>query len=121
MARFLSSSGGAERPVRPYSGALQHERTALAWERTAFSMMGIGVVLARFASVEGLDLIAFVGLLVVAVGVGLILWASIHYEARHDALRREEDIAHPAAARFVGIAATAVSLLCLGTAIVATT
>lgn len=121
MSWFLPSGSSADRPARPYSGELQHERTALAWERTAFSMMGVGVVLARFASTQGLDVIAFVGLIVVAVGVGIILWASLHYESRHDALLRDEDVAHPAAARVVGIAATAASLLCFGTAIVALT
>jgi uncharacterized membrane protein YidH (DUF202 family) len=105
--------------VQRYAAGLQHERTALAWERTAFAMMGLGVVLARFAAVEGFDPIAFAGLVIVGLGVGLVVWASVHYEARHAALRREEDVAHPGAARFVGIAATAGSLLCLGAGILA--
>jgi uncharacterized membrane protein YidH (DUF202 family) len=81
--------------------------------------MGAGVVLARFASVEGIDLLAFAGLLVVGTGVGLVLWASLHYERRHEELRQGHDLAHPRAAQFVGIAATATCLLCLGTALVA--
>ena len=42
--------GKPQRPERVFDLALQHERTALAWERTAIAAMVAGVVLARSAT-----------------------------------------------------------------------
>ncbi|MEZ5138477.1 MAG: DUF202 domain-containing protein [Acidimicrobiales bacterium] len=44
----MSDPHDADEAEGPYAVELQHERTALAWERTAFSILAVGVVLARF-------------------------------------------------------------------------
>ncbi len=117
----MSGGGDGGGPARPYALELQHERTALAWERAAFSLMGIGIVLARFA--VGHDQVALVvaGLATVVVGAGLIAWAQLTYEVRGHALRRGDDVAHPGAARLVGLTATAACLLCAAAGLLAIT
>ena len=102
----------ADRPDHPYARELQHERTALAWERAAFSLMGVGIVLARFAAVNDEWVLVAAGLAVVVLGTALIVWAELTYEVRGQALRRGDDVAHPQAARFVGLAATATCAAC---------
>ena len=47
---------------RRRTGGLQQERTALAWERTAFALMGAGLVLARFAALQDQGVLAGAGL-----------------------------------------------------------
>lgn len=102
----------SDRPDRPYARELQHERTALAWERAAFSLMGVGIVLARFAALHDEWPLVAAGLAVVVLGTGLIVWAQITYELRGQALRRGDDVAHPSAARFVGLATTITCAVC---------
>lgn len=97
---------------RPYARELQHERTALAWERCAFSMMGVGIILARFAALHDEWVLVAAGLAVIVLGTGLIVWAELTYEVRGHALRRGDDVAHPSAARFVGLATTITCGLC---------
>ena len=91
------------RPARTFDGGLQQERTALAWERTAIATMVAGVVLARFATIEGFDLVAAIGLLQTAFGGGLLVWSGAHYEDLHAPLRAGDAIVHPSAARLVGL------------------
>lgn len=100
------------RPTRPeesFAAGLQHERTALAWERTAIAVIVAGLLLARAAAVEEQWVVAAVGLVVTAFGGTVMIWAGAHYEMRHGLLRRGEDVVHPLAARLVGLAAVLVS------------
>lgn len=94
-----------ERPETVFDQGLQHERTALAWERTAIATMVAGVLLARYAA-EALHFgFAFVGLAMVVHGAGLLLWSARHYDELHGPLRAGESPIHPLAARVVGIGA----------------
>ncbi|HYN34900.1 MAG TPA: DUF202 domain-containing protein [Ilumatobacteraceae bacterium] len=92
-----------ERPSTSFDVGLQHERTALAWERTAIAMMIAGLVLSRFAAIHEFWLFAAVGLLQTAFGAGLLVWAGSHYEDLHGPLRDGADVVHPLAARVVGV------------------
>lgn len=105
--RRRNSVGGpsADRPDSHFDAGLQHERTALAWERTAISMMVAGVLLGRYAAQDAHFTIALVGVLQVAAGGVLLLWASIHYEQLHGPLRSGDPVVHPVAARYVGVLA----------------
>ena len=95
----------ADRPTTVFDPGLQHERTALAWERTAIASMVAGVLMARYAA-EGLQfLFAFVGLAQVGVGAGVLLWSARHYDDLHGPLRAGESPIHPSAARVVGVTA----------------
>jgi uncharacterized membrane protein YidH (DUF202 family) len=107
----MSDTGPGELPA---VAGLQHERTTLAWERTAFALMGIGVILGRFAAVSELWLVEPLAIVLVLIGAAVLVWAGAFYERRSLAIELEHDVAHPGAARLVGIvtlAACAVSLV----------
>jgi uncharacterized membrane protein YidH (DUF202 family) len=109
-----------DRPARTFDTGLQHERTALAWERTAISIMVTGIVFARYAASDSHIVVAFVGLLLTAFGSGVLVWAGWHYEDLHGALRQGDDVVHPTAARLVGLATVAASGLGLALAVLIT-
>lgn len=106
------------RPEQRFDVGLQHERTALAWERTAFSMMVAGAILARYAASVSHPGWALVGLAQVAVGGALIVWAGWHYEELHGPLRAGTSVVHPGAARLVGVTTVAFTGFGLVTALV---
>jgi uncharacterized membrane protein YidH (DUF202 family) len=107
------------RPAQVFDPMLQHERTALAWERTAIASMVAGTLLARQAATLGRPLGAL-GVLQVAFGAALLVWTGVRYEQLHAPLRRGENPAHPRAVRFIG--ATTVFFTGLATAVaIATT
>jgi uncharacterized membrane protein YidH (DUF202 family) len=92
----------------PVEEGQPEERTAQAWERTAFSTMLIGALMARQAAVSLHWAFSAVGLVVVALGSGVLIWA----EQRYDEIRRSTDQGsspvHPTATRVVGVMAIAV-------------
>lgn len=71
------------RPTNAIGGGLQHERTALAWERTAIAMMVAGVVLTRYAAGSLHFTIGFFGVAQTAAGGLLLAWAGRHDEQLH--------------------------------------
>lgn len=93
---------GMQRPDRHFDEGLQHERTALAWERTAISMMVVGVLLGRYGAQDAHFTIALVGVLQVAIAGVLLVWAAFHYDDLHGPLREGASVVHPRAARTVG-------------------
>jgi len=101
-AASLADGPIGDRPTESYDLGLQHERTALAWERTAIATMVAGVVFARFAAVHELWWAAALGLLQTAFGGMVLVWAGSHYEELHGELRSGRDVVHPAATRVVG-------------------
>lgn len=92
------------RPERIFDPGLQHERTALAWERTAIAVMVAGVLLARFTAETVHVTIAVVGIAQVVIGAVILLWAGRHYDDLHGPLRDGESPVHPMATRMVGFA-----------------
>ena len=93
-----------QRPTAVFDAGLQHERTSLAWERTAIATMVAGLVLSRFAATEGFWLLAAGGMSQVVFGAVLLVWSGAHYEELHGVLRSGTDVVHPSATRWVGIA-----------------
>lgn len=89
------------RPSEVHDTMLQHERTALAWERTAFAAIVAGLLFIRFASAWH-PLLTLIGFGQVFFGGGLLIWAGYHYDALHGPLRAGESPVHPTAARAVG-------------------
>lgn len=92
------------RPERVFDPGLQHERTALAWERTAIAAMVAGVLFARYAAENLHYTVAIIGIAQVVVGAIILLWAGRHYDDLHGPLREGESPVHPTAARIVGLA-----------------
>ncbi len=92
------------RPDRVFDPMMQHERTALAWERTAIASMVAGLLLARAGAKLAVGLGVF-GLAQVVAGAALLVWTGRHYEELHGPLRAGESPVHPGAARVVGISA----------------
>ncbi len=81
---------------------LQHERTALAWERTAIAMMVAGVVLARTAAESLHYTIGFTGVLQTLAGGLLLAWAGRHDEQLHGFTSPASAIPQLALTRLVG-------------------
>lgn len=101
-----------DRPHTVFDEGLQHERTALAWERTAISLMVAGILMVRYTSRTLPVGFALAGLAQVVTGAGLLLWSARHYEDLHGPLRAGESPIHPTATRVVG--ATTVAFTGLG-------
>jgi uncharacterized membrane protein YidH (DUF202 family) len=93
----------AHRPDRLAGEGLQHERTALAWERTAVSIVGVGLLLTRVAADQLGAAFAAVGLVQVALGAAMVVWTGWHYAELHDLTHSGESPTHPLAARVVGV------------------
>lgn len=90
------------RPDTVFDSKLQHERTALAWERTAIATMVAGTLLARNAADVHIALGA-AGVAQVLLGAALLIWTGLHYEQLHASLRRGESPVHPRATRIIGM------------------
>lgn len=101
------------RPEQVFDPMLQQERTSLAWERTAFGGMAVGLLMTRAGAQVHLWLSAL-GIIQVVLSAGVLVWAGRHYEDLHVTLRAGQSPTHPGAAKVVGIAtsvATAVATL----------
>lgn len=91
------------RPESVFDAGLQHERTALAWERTSIASMVAGVLLGRYAA-ESLHYgFAAIGLVWVVIGGALLVWSARHYDDLHGPLRAGQSPVHPGAVRVVGL------------------
>ena len=98
---------------------LQDERTALAWERTAISVMVAGVLIARYAALSLHWAFGVAGLIAVAVGSVILVWAGQHYDEMQRHIERGDNPVHPTATRIVGMLAVVLTgvLLVLAIAI----
>ena len=106
------------RPTVVFDAGMQQERTAMAWERTAFNQIIVGAAIGRVGMThQGSDsvmvLATGVGLLAVVIGVGMLYWSVIRYENLHGTLRAGEAPVHPRAAAVAGSMAVTLSLLAL--------
>lgn len=90
----------------------------MAWERTAFSGMVVGLLMARVgASVH--PALGFVGVVQVCASAGLLVWSGRHYEDLHGRLGAGAPATHPVAVVVVGIGATATTVLATVLAVIA--
>jgi putative membrane protein len=106
------------RPDRVFDPAVQHERTALAWERTSVAQMVGGALLFNHAINGNAAWAEILGLLVAATGAVTLLWSARRYEDLHGALRSGHDVTHVVMLRtvtWVTLALSAASVLLLVT------
>lgn len=119
-ARRRGMRPDGQRPDAVFDAGLQHERTSLAWERTAISMMAAGLILSRFAAIENMWVLAIGGMLQVVLGAAILVWSGAHYEELHGPLRVGGDVVHPGAVRWVGVATIVGTGGALAAALIAT-
>ena len=93
------------RPTQVFDSRLQHERTSLAWERTAFSGMVVGLLMVRVGAVVH-PLLGAAGIVQVLAGGVLLVWSGKHYEDLHGPLRAGQSPTHPGPVMVTGIGAT---------------
>jgi uncharacterized membrane protein YidH (DUF202 family) len=86
---------------------LQHERTALAWDRTGLAFLVFGALLLRACDPPWHPLRHLPGALAMGAGVGLIVWAARRYRTQMGAGRTAPA---PAAVRLVGVLTVVCSL-----------
>lgn len=97
------------RPADSVGGGLQHERTALAWERTAFSIMVAGILLARFLSSRGPAMLGGLGVAATVGGGALLLWANRNHAMLHDPTLPASAVPQVRLTRLIGSAAVAIT------------
>lgn len=102
----------ADEPDSVLDIGLQHERTALAWDRTALALMVVGALVIR--SVRELGwLWGLPGYLTVAIG-GVVLWLGSRHGRRQQAdLRAGASPVRPRLVLLVGVVAVGISLVAL--------
>ena len=91
------------RPDHVFDPSLQHERTALAWERSAVALMFAGGLVFNYARETKVVWAEVLGLIVLAGGAAILLWAGKRYESLHSALRAGSNITHPAMLKTVAL------------------
>lgn len=100
-------------PKNTYVAGLQHERTALAWERTAIAMMVAGVALSRVAAIDAHWVLSFGGVAEVVCGALLLGWAGRNID-HISAKTTPEVVPQIAMSRLVGVAVIIFSGFALG-------
>lgn len=101
-------------PSPGVAGGLQHERTALAWERTAIAMMVAGVAMARYAAVDGHIILSVGGVAETCGGGALLYWAGRHDDQLHNPAEPVSAVPQLGLSRIVGagtVAFTGMSLV----------
>lgn len=103
----MSTPNGDQPEGHFFDPALQHERTSLAWERTAIAMMVSGILLARYAASDAYPALAAIGLAQTMAGGFVMVWAGRRYDELHAPLHAGEDISHATAVRWLGLSTVA--------------
>jgi uncharacterized membrane protein YidH (DUF202 family) len=98
---------------RVFDVGLQHERTALAWDRTGLSLLVVGALTLRSGGPPFDDLLHAPGYAAMAVGAGLLVAGGRRYRRRELDLRHGESPVHPRLVLLTGFAALGVSLAAL--------
>ncbi len=103
----------SRRPDRVFDEGLQHERTALAWDRTGLAMIVAGAFLFRAwrASIPLLFVVA--GGLMMAAGGMVLAVAYIRYGRLHGVLHRGGEVTNPGLVRLVGTTTVAFSVVAI--------
>lgn len=97
-------------PETVFDRGLQQERTALAWDRTAVSLMVAGALFVRAGSAPYGDLRHLPGIAAIAAGIWLLWHAYRVYTRRHVLLRAEASPTEPQLVLSVALVSLALGL-----------
>lgn len=84
----------------------QHERTSLAWERTAFTLLINGALLGRYGANDGMWVFAAIGIAIAMIGAGIVIWTGYNYQTFHEVLESGHSPVHPRATSWLGFVTT---------------
>lgn len=98
-----AARGAPDRPDVVFDPGIQQERTSLAWERSAVSIMASGVLLASYAAQTRHFLVGILALGIVVFGSAVLVWSALHYEDLHGTLRDGVNPTFPTATRILGL------------------
>ena len=107
-------------PANRTDDGVPHERTGLAWQRTAIASMVAGVAFTRVLSSEGHPALGLIGIVWVLAGGALLAWAASNDTMLRDPLRPAAAVPQVALTRAVGLSTTALALVSLITAVALT-
>ena len=96
------------------------ERTSMAWERTAFSGMAVGLLMTRMGATLH-PALGLVGVVQVCASAALLVWTGKRYRDLHGKLRAGEPATHPSAIAAIGIGTTVATAVATVLAVVAAT
>ena len=94
------------------------DRVLMAWERTAFSGMVVGLLMTHVGATVPLAL-GLVGIAQVCASAAVLVWTGKRYRSPHGRLVARESATHPSAVAVVGIGTTVATALATGLAVVA--
>lgn len=109
---WRSRPGRPETPEEVFDRGLQQERTALAWDRTALSLVAAAVLYVRLVGPPLLRASQVPGLLALALGAHMLVVGSRRYADLHTLLRHRGSVAHHRNLRLVGLGTVAFGLAC---------
>lgn len=102
-------------PANRTDDGVPHERTGLAWQRTAIASMVAGVAFTRVLTAESHPALGLVGIVWVLASGSLLAWASSNDAMLRDPHRPAVAVPQVALTRVVGLLTTVLSLLSLVT------
>ena len=105
--------GPVENSRHEAAGGLQHERTALAWERTSIATMVAGITLTRALANQGHPVLGILGLIWVAGGGALLWWSAANHALLHDPSLPPSAVPQVGLSRLVGLSTLAFSAFAL--------
>lgn len=98
---------------RVFDGGLQHERTALAWDRTGLSLLVVGALLLRSGGPPYGDVVHLPGYVGLSVGA-ILLWAGgRRYRRREVSLREGASPVRPGLVVLAAVAALTMGIASL--------
>jgi uncharacterized membrane protein YidH (DUF202 family) len=107
------TDGPAPAAGRVFDAGLQHERTALAWDRTALGLMVVGALTLRAVGAPFTTLRHVPGHLTLMVGLGLLWAGARRYRRREADLRAGKSPVRPRLVVVTGVTTVLVSAMAL--------
>jgi uncharacterized membrane protein YidH (DUF202 family) len=112
-ASLDAAEGPGPRGSEVFDVGLQHERTALAWDRTALSLIVVAALSIRVAGGPLGELLHLPGYLAIGLGAALLWFGARRYRHRDHELRQGLSPVRPRLIVLTGIAAVVMGVVSL--------